>query len=214
MTPPLPAPSQAALHHLSSVDHILATLILRVGPPEIEPTPLEALDLFASLRRAIVFQQLHSKAATAIQTRLLTLLEATHPTQHHSLTLAELPDEPLRACGLSANKLRSLRDLASKMHDGTLPTPEQIASLSDDQLMEKLTAVRGIGPWTVHMFLIFTLGRPDVLPTGDFAVRKAVSLLYRKGKPLTPTQIERIAKPWKPYRSYASWYLWRSLDLW
>ena len=190
---------------LAASDPVLARVIARVGActlqPEGEP------DLFQALLRSIIFQQLHGKAATAIHARVVALMP--QPTAN---SLQALPDGSLRAAGLSANKLLAVRDLATKTLDGTVPTISVAAKLSDDALIECLTRVRGIGPWTVHMLMIFYLGRPDIMPAADFGIRKAFSLLYRRGRPVTPAAILRHAKRWRPYRSLASWYLWRSLD--
>jgi len=121
-------------------------------------------------------------------------------------------DTALRAAGLSAAKLLAIRDLAAKCRAGTVPSLAEARKLGDEELVERLTAVRGIGPWTVHMLLIFQLGRPDVMPTGDFAIRLAFKKLYRKRKDPSPAQIVLHARKWQPYRSVASWYLWRSLN--
>jgi DNA-3-methyladenine glycosylase II len=145
--------------------------------------------------------------------RLSILLTVLGGERAEANILMEISDEALRIAGLSANKLRSVRDLAARTLDGTIPSPKIVSTLSDNELIERLTSVRGIGPWTVHMMMIFHLGRPDVMPTGDFAINKAFSLLYRRGRPITPESLLRHAKRWQPYRSVASWYLWRSLDL-
>jgi DNA-3-methyladenine glycosylase II len=190
---------------LAASDPVLARVILRVGPCTL--LPKEEPDLFQALLRSIIFQQLHGKAANAIHARVVALMP-----QANADSLQALPDASLRAAGLSANKLLAVRDLASKTLDGTIPTLTVVTKLSDDALIERLTQVRGIGPWTVQMLLIFYLGRPDVMPASDFGIRKAFSLLYRRGRPVTPAAILRHAKRWQPYRSLASWYLWRSLD--
>jgi DNA-3-methyladenine glycosylase II len=190
---------------LVASDPVLARVIDRVGPSTLQPKGEP--DLFQALLRSIIFQQLHGKAATAIHARVVALMP-----QPNANALQALPDASLRAAGLSANKLLALRDLASKTLEGTVPTIMIAAKLSDDALIECLTQVRGIGPWTVQMLMIFYLGRPDVMPASDFGIRKAFSVLYRRGRPVTPTAILRHAKRWRPYRSLASWYLWRSLD--
>lgn len=208
MTPPLSADKDAAARaarHLSEADPILGKVIAQVGPCDI--APVRRVDLFRSLMRSITYQQLHGKAAETIHGRVLALMPKVD-----AATLLSLPEEALRGTGLSRNKLAAIRDLAAKALDGTVPTPAMVKKLSDEELVERLTAVRGIGPWTVHMLMIFYLGRPDVMPTGDYAIRKAFSLLYRKGRPATPEAILRHAKKWQPYRSTASWYLYRSLD--
>lgn len=190
---------------LAASDPVLARVIDCVGPSTLEPTG--ELDLFQALLRSIIFQQLHGKAATAIHARVIALMPEANAS-----ALQALPDASLRAAGLSANKLLAVRDLASKTLEGTVPPITMAAKLSDDALIECLTQVRGIGPWTVQMLMIFYLGRPDVMPTSDFGIRKAFGLLYRRGRPVTPAAILRHSKRWRPYRSLASWYLWRSLD--
>ncbi|HEY5741306.1 MAG TPA: DNA-3-methyladenine glycosylase [Terrimicrobiaceae bacterium] len=196
----------AAADALSSSDPVLANVIDHVGPCRLTPEP--QTDLFEALLRSIIYQQLHGKAASAIHARVLALMPAPSPR-----ALVALPDSSLRAAGLSANKLLALRDLAAKSLEGMVPSASAAAELSDDELIERLTNVRGIGPWTVQMLMIFSLGRPDIMPVSDFAISKAFSLLYRRGRPAKSQAILRHAKRWQPYRSVASWYLWRSLDL-
>ena len=194
----------AALAHLRAADPALARVIDRARPCDLAPHRQRSL--FEVLLRAIVAQQLNGKAAAAILARVEALFPKNRP---EARALLALPDEPLRAAGLSANKLASLRDLAAKTVDGTVPTPAAARKLSDAALVAHLTAVRGIGPWTVHMLLMFDLGRPDVLPTGDFGVREGFRKLHRKRRQPTPAELERYAERWRPYRSVASWYLWR-----
>jgi DNA-3-methyladenine glycosylase II len=174
---------------------------------------------FEALLESIIYQQLHGKAAAAILKRLLTAFGELHPSPQH---LLQAPDDRLRACGLSAAKTKALRDLAAKTIDGTVPTLAQIRRLPDDEIVERLTEVRGIGIWTVQMLLIFRLGRPDVLPVTDYGVRKGFALTFLRlpqSKPFdasmlaTAAQIERRAQRWRPWRSVASWYLWRACDL-
>jgi DNA-3-methyladenine glycosylase II len=190
---------------LAASDPVLARVIDQIGPCLLEPD--RGVDLFQALLRSIIFQQLHGKAAEAIHARVVALMP-----QSNAAALQALPDAPLRTAGLSANKLLALRDLAAKSLDGTVPPLALAAELSDDILIDRLTQVRGVGPWTVQMLMIFYLGRPDVMPAADFGIRKAFSLLYRRGRPVKPESILRHAKRWQPYRSIASWYLWRSLD--
>ena len=156
---------------LAASDPVLARVIDRVGPSTLQP--IGQLDLFQALLRSIIFQQLHGKAATAIHARVIALMPDANAN-----ALQALPDASLRAAGLSANKLIA-------------------AKLSDDALIECLTQVRGIGPWTVQMLMIFYLGRPDVMPTADFGIRKAFGLLYRRGRPVTPAAILQHAKRWR-----------------
>ena len=168
---------------------------------------------------AILSQQLHAAAARAILYKLLKLFGEIHPTPE--LLLAQ-PDEALRAAGLSRNKTLALQDLARRTMDGTVPTLNAIRKMADDEIVQRLTAVRGVGPWTAEMMLIFRLGRPDVLPVTDYAVRKGFALTFTrlpKTKPFTaamladPKTMTRRARRWQPWRSVASWYLWRACDL-
>ncbi len=198
-----------AIAHLREADAPLAGVIDRVGPYAIELQPAESL--FEAMLRSIVYQQLHGKAAATIHGRVLTLLD-----RHGGVTppaVQRATAEDLRAAGLSRAKLAAILDLADKCQAGVVPTLAEAAALSDDDLVTRLTEVRGIGPWTVHMLLIFTLGRPDVMPTGDFAIRLAFKKLYRKRTDPKPDAILQHARRWQPYRSVASWYLWRSLQL-
>ena len=197
-----------ALAHLQASDPALQELIAHVGPFALELHG--AKSLLESLLRSIIYQQLHAKAAAAIRGRVLAVLARHGGITHEAIERAS--DADLRSAGLSAAKLLAIRDLAAKCREGTVPSLAEAKKLSDDELVERLTAVRGIGPWTVHMLLIFQLGRPDVMPTGDFAIRLAFKKLYRKRKDPSPAQIVKHARKWQPYRSIASWYLWRSLD--
>ena len=196
-----------AIRHLKSADARLGALITKLGPYKFALRPTRSI--FEALLNSIVYQQLNGKAAATIHGRVLALFPRKHPTP---AALLALSDPALRAAGLSRNKLAALRDLAAKTLDGTVPTFAAAHRLSDDKLVERLTAVRGIGPWTVHMLLIFRMGRPDVLPTGDYAIRKGFQLLHQKRREPTPAHIVKHAERWRPYRTVASWYLWRSLD--
>lgn len=199
----------AAIAHLRAADPVLGAVIDQVGAYALELHRADSL--FAALLRSIVYQQLHGKAAATIHGRVLKVLAAHGgPTPE---ALAHASDEELRAAGLSRGKLAAVRDLAAKCRDGTVPTLNEAHALEDDALIVRLTCVRGIGPWTVHMLLLFTLARPDVMPTGDFAIRLAFQRVYRKRRSPTPELILKHARRWVPYRSVASWYLWRSLEL-
>jgi len=198
-----------ALAHLRANDEILGALIDRVGPFLMELRPVK--NLFEAMMKSIIYQQIHGAAAKAIHGRVVTELK-----HHGGVTpeaLLKTPEADLRKAGLSAGKLAALRDLALKCQDGTVPTLKEAHKLTDTELVERITQVRGIGPWTVHMLLIFYLGRPDVLPTGDFSVRLGFKKLYRKRKDLTPDAMIKHARKWQPYRSIASWYLWRSHEV-
>jgi DNA-3-methyladenine glycosylase II len=208
MKPKLAFAPAAALAHLRAADPVLAALIHRVGPFALELKA--AASLFEALLRSIVYQQLHGKAAATIHGRVLAQL-----ARHGGATpaaLTQCSDAALRSAGLSRNKLLAVRDLAAKCLEGMVPSLTAAARLGDEELVTRLTQVRGIGPWTVHMLLIFYLGRPDVMPTGDFAIRLGFRKLYRKRKDPAPAVILKHARCWSPYRSVASWYLWRSLD--
>lgn len=197
-----------AIVHLCANDPVMAALIARVGPFSLRLTPTRSL--FEALLRSIVYQQLHGKAAASIHGRVLAELK-----QHGGATpeaVTQSTDEALRAAGLSRGKLLAIRDLAAKCLAGTVPSLRAARKLDDDELVARLTEVRGIGPWTVHMLLLFHLGRADVMPTGDFAIRLAFRQLYRKRTEPSPALILRHGRSWQPYRSVASWYLWRHLD--
>jgi DNA-3-methyladenine glycosylase II len=197
-----------AVAHLRASDAVLGALIDRIGPPALE---LKAADsLFEAMLRSIVYQQLHARAAATIHGRVLVELARHGGTIHGALE--RVSDDALRGAGLSRNKLLAVRDLAAKCREGIVPSLKEAHKLGDDELVTRLTAVRGIGPWTVHMLLIFYLGRPDVMPVGDFAIRLGFKKLYKKRKDPTPETILKHARHWQPYRSVASWYLWQSLD--
>jgi DNA-3-methyladenine glycosylase II len=199
-----------AIRHLGKVDPVMGDLIARVGAftlvPELKHNP------FHALMRAIVYQQLSGKAAGTIYGRVLALMPSGrgHPKPEH---LLDLGDAPLRGAGLSQNKLLALRDLAAKAQDGTVPTLAALRRLPDAEIIERLTAVRGIGRWTVEMLLLFRLGRPDVWPVTDLGIQKGFQITYRtRGLP-TPKRLLKESVRWKPFRSVAAWYLWRAVDL-
>lgn len=187
---------------------MLGRVIDRIGPLRLQLLP--ARNLFEALLRSVVYQQLHGKAAAAIHGRVLEVLRRHGGIRPAALLAADAAE--LRRTGLSRAKLAALLDLAEKCGAGLVPTLPAARRMPDEELQARLTGVRGIGPWTVHMLLIFHLGRPDVLPTGDFAIRLAFRRLYGKRREPTPAQIVRHARAWVPYRSVASWYLWRSLE--
>jgi DNA-3-methyladenine glycosylase II len=212
----LPFDPDEAITHLKASDTKLAALIERAGPftLRLDPSPSP----FESLVESILYQQLHGKAAATIHRRVREYFGGD-PTPE---LLLATPDEPLRACGVSGNKTRALRDLASRTLDGTVPTHNAIRRMSDAEIVERLTQVRGIGPWTVEMLLIFRLGRPDVLPVSDYGVRKGFALTFQRIPKTRPLAAEDLPKPevllkrgkrWAPFRSVASWYLWRACDL-
>ena len=193
-----------AIHHLRKSDPVLAAIIQQVGPFRMEYAPAE----FSSLAEAIVYQQLNGKAAVTIFRRFTEL--AGEPLTPAGIL--KLTDQQLRAVGLSKQKSSYLKDLAAKAASGTLDF-SRLQELPDEEVIQHLTQVKGIGVWTAHMFLMFSLRRPDVLPTGDYGVQVAMKKHYRKRKLPKPKDMEKIARAWAPYRSIACWYLWRSLDI-
>jgi 3-methyladenine DNA glycosylase/8-oxoguanine DNA glycosylase len=200
----------AALAHLQAVDKALARVIDTVGPCLLRVD--ETSSVFMALAQAIVYQQLHGKAAAAIFARVRALF----PRAHEGFSARQLlraPEEKLRGAGLSRGKLLALRDLAEKEHAGELPSLADIDKMSDEAIIERLTTVRGIGRWTVEMLLIFRLGRPDVLPVDDFGVRKGFGYIMRKKEMPDRAALAKRGKRWAPYRSVASWYLWRAAEL-
>lgn len=201
-----PADYASSIRHLKRADPVLATVIDLVGPCTLAPR--REGTHFDALLRAIVYQQLSGKAASTILGRVLALFGGRYPT---AAELLATPDEQLRAAGLSRQKLGYVRDLARHVHDGTLPI-DRIDELDDDQIIESLTAVKGIGRWSAQMFLMFRLGRPDVLPELDLGIRKGLQRAYRMRKLPTPERVKAIGARWSPYATYACWYLWRSLD--
>jgi DNA-3-methyladenine glycosylase II len=212
----LPFSSAEALAHLKKNDAKLGALIDRAGAFTLRldaaPSPFE------SLLESILYQQLHGKAAATIHRRVREYFGGD-PTPK---LLLDTPDEPLRGAGVSGNKIKALRDLAAKTQDGTVPSHATIGKMSDAEIVERLTEVRGIGPWTVEMLLIFRMGRPDVLPVTDYGVRKGFALTFQRLPKSRPVEASDLPKPdvifrrgqrWKPFRSVASWYLWRACDL-
>ncbi len=208
MKPKLRFKPAEAVAHLRASDPALAVLIDRVGTCTLRATAVDSV--FSALLRSIVYQQLNGKAAATIHGRVLAVLAKHGGPTADALTKAS--DKALRGAGLSRQKLAAVRDLAAKCQQGVVPSLQEAHGLSDEELVTRLTEVRGIGPWTVHMLLIFYLGRPDVMPTGDFAIRLAFRRLYRKRREPKPEVLLKHARRWQPYRSVASWYLWRSLD--
>jgi len=200
------SPAEAA-EILATRDSVLAGLIAAAGPIRISRRGTSSH--FAALVEAIVYQQLAGAAARAIHGRLLAAL---HDDVEPEALLA-LSDEALRAAGLSANKARSLRDLATKVLDGTVVlSPRGLSHRSDEEVIASLSTVRGIGPWTAEMFLIFRLRRLDVWPVGDLGVRQGYGLAWRVPTP-TARQLEPLGEPYRPYRTVVAWYCWRAVEL-
>jgi DNA-3-methyladenine glycosylase II len=196
----------AAARILAERDPVIARLLAETGPPQFS-RPAETP--FASLVRAIVYQQLAGRAAAAIHGRLIAALGGDVQPG----ALIALSDEALRAAGLSRNKMASLRDLAAKVLDGTVVlSPRGLARESDDEIVARLSAVRGIGPWTAEMFLLFQLRRLDVWPVGDLGVRRGYGLAWQVPTP-TARELQPLGDPFRPYRSVAAWYCWRAAEL-
>ncbi len=190
-----------AKRHLSRRDAVLRPWIRKIGPCTLKLSD----DHFATLVRSIVSQQISTKAAIAIGSRLLEKVKRFQPKR-----LLAASDEDLRSAGLSSGKQRSIRDLAEKCHDGVIPL-KKLAAMDDADIVEALTQVHGIGPWTADMFLIFSLGRPDVLPVGDYGLRAGMQKHYALAELPTKEALHELTAPWKPFRSIGTWYIWRSL---
>ena len=193
-----------AVNHLKKSDPVLAQIIARVGPCRLQYRD----PVFATLVRSIVYQQLSGKVASVILERLISALPEREITPAAILALTP---EQMRALGLSRAKTAYVRDLAQRTLAGDLVF-QKLAALSDDEVIAYLTQVKGVGVWTAHMFLIFALRRPNVLPVGDLGVRAAIKKAYRLRSLPTPEKMQKIAQKWEPYASVATWYLWRSLE--
>jgi DNA-3-methyladenine glycosylase II len=197
---------RSALAHLKRADPVLAQVIARVGPFRMQQRRTGTH--YDALVRSIVFQQLSGKAAGTIHRRFCELYPKRRPRAELVL---ESDDASLRGAGLSRQKIGYLRDLSARVTEGTLPLAH-LGRLSDDTIIEHLVQVKGIGRWTVQMFLMFRLGRPDVLPELDLGIQNAIQRAYGLKKRPTPKEVVVIGESWRPYASVASWYLWRSLD--
>jgi DNA-3-methyladenine glycosylase II len=201
--------TRAIITHLSNADPVMKQLIAAAGRYAIEPQ--QPRSPFETLARAIAHQQLHSKAAQSILNRFIsTCGQGVFPDPDGLLALE---DAALRASGFSFSKIAALRDLAAKTLSGVVPVREALHSLSDADIIERLTAVRGIGRWTVEMLLMFQLRRPDVLPVDDFGVRHGFRLAYGFKELPAPKVLGLFGQRWAPHRSAAAWYLWRAVDL-
>ena len=203
----IPRGARRAIAHLTTADPVLGEVIRRVG--RFRLTPRAEGTHFDAVCRSIIYQQLSGKAAATIHGRVLELYGGRSPLPHE---LATTTDEQLRGVGLSRQKLSYLKDLASRVASSELPI-ETLHELADDDVIDALVRVKGIGRWTAQMFLMFRLGRPDVLPELDLGIQKAIQRTYRLRKRPLPERVLRIGAAWAPYRTIASWYLWRSLEL-
>jgi 3-methyladenine DNA glycosylase/8-oxoguanine DNA glycosylase len=199
----------AAVAHLRAADARLGRVIERAGPFRLELK--QTASVFGALAEAIVYQQLNGKAAATIYGRVCALFPRAKggPSCDHIL---RTPDDQLRAAGLSRSKLLSLQDLARRTKQGELPTIDEVHAMADEEIVARLTQVRGIGRWTAEMLLIFRLGRPDVLPVDDYGVRKGFAVAFRKRELPSRDDLHRRGERWRPYRTVASWYLWRATE--
>jgi DNA-3-methyladenine glycosylase II len=200
--------SDDPVEHLMQVDAVLCKLIQKVGACRLKTrrrTPYEALV------QAVVYQQLNGVAAGTILGRVKALFPGKRFPSPEDLLATD--DQRLRAAGLSRAKVASVKDIATRTLDGWIPSTRAIRKMDEAQILERLTAVRGIGPWTVEMLLIFTLGHPDILPVTDFGVRKGFAITYGLGELPKPKELLEFGQRWRPYRSTAAWYFWRALEL-
>src|SRR5262245_61292954 len=196
---------EAAIKHLTKADKVMARLIRKVGPCEL--IPRKRCSPFHALVQSVAYQQLNGTAAKTILKRFVALYPRRNfPTPDDVLAT---PDEKLRGAGLSRAKVASIKDIAAKTIEGVVPPERTIAKLPDAEILERLTTIRGVGPWTVEMLLIFKLGRMDVLPATDFGVRKGFAMVFRREALPKPAELLEHGECWRPYRSIASWYLWR-----
>jgi DNA-3-methyladenine glycosylase II len=198
-----------AHQHIAATDARIAALIARSPRYNINPAPL--IRPFDALAESIAYQQLSGKAAATIFGRV----RALYPRRKYldPKKILATPDESFRAAGLSRSKIAAVKDLAAKTIDGTVPSARAIARMSDEEIILRLTEVRGIGRWTVEMLLLFDLGRPDVWPVDDYGVRKGFAKIFGRRKLPTPKQLMKLGEKWRPYRSVAAWYFWRALDV-
>lgn len=206
---PLAFDAEQAVRELGAADPVLGALIERVGP--YAPQTVAAPDAFHALVRAIVYQQLSGKAAGTIHRRVLEALGGGDTPGAQRIAAAD--DDTLRGAGLSRNKMLSLQALAAAQLHGELPDESRLADYDDAALIERYSAIRGIGRWTVEMLLLFHLGRPDVMPIHDLGVRKGYALTYGRDELPKPKQLERECEIWRPWRSVGSWYMWRAIEL-
>ncbi len=205
---PLTYEPEATVAHLRAADPVLAGVINNVGPFTLEPRD----GAFRMLSRAIFFQQLAGPAARAIMNRVLAALGTDEDRWYAPEQMLAATEEQLRAAGLSRQKTIYIRDIAEKFASGEL-SEDEFAHLDDEAVIQKVSTVKGIGRWTGEMFLIFSLGRPDVLPVDDLGVRRGMQLSYSLSDLPKPDEMRRIAEPWRPYRSAGTWYMWRSLGV-
>ena len=197
---------RAAVRHLRAADPVLERVIARAGPCKLDPE--QQPDVFHALARAIVYQQLNGTAASSIFRKFQGLYpDGAFPRPSD---IVQTTDKKLRSAGVSPQKARYLKDLSSRVLDGTVDL-KAVRSMEDEAVIEHLTQITGVGRWTAEMVLIFALGRPDVLPVDDYGLARAVKVAYGRRQLPTPDRLRKIAEPWRPYRSVGTWYLWQSL---
>ena len=201
--------TEEALEHLKLADKTLGRLIRKVGPCTLKPR--NGRSPYESLVQAVVYQQLNGTAAGTILGRFKALYPGRRFPAPEDVLAS--PDEALRGAGLSRAKTAAIKDIAARTLEGVVPTLRAIKRLSDAEIVERLTTLRGVGPWTVEMLLIFTLGRLDVLPATDYGVRKGFALVYGWKDLPTPKELLDYGERWRPHRSTAAWYFWRALEL-
>jgi DNA-3-methyladenine glycosylase II len=197
-----------AIDHIARSDPRFAALISRSRRFDVIAN--ELVRPFDALAESIAYQQLNGKAAATIWGRVRALYGKRKWLDPQAVL--KTPDEKLRAAGLSRSKVAALKDLAAKTLDGTVPRRRELVRMTDEEIIERLTKVRGIGRWTVEMLLLFELGRLDVWPVADYGVQKGFAKTFGKRKLPTPKQFAKIGEKWRPYRSVAAWYFWRALD--
>jgi DNA-3-methyladenine glycosylase II len=200
---------EETIRYLSNADKVLGRLIRKVGSCTLKPE--RNVSPFQSLVRSVAYQQLTGKAAATILGRVKNLFP-TRPFPEPE-DLVKIPDEQLRAAGLSRAKIAAVKDIAAKTLSGVVPDSKAIRKMSNEEILERLTTIRGVGPWTVEMLLMFRLGREDVLPATDYGVRKGFALTYKLDELPTPKELLAHGEKWRPYRTTAAWYMWRALDL-
>ena len=198
-----------AYKHLSRVDKFLARVIRKIGP--VPAFPRARVSPYQALVEAVVYQQLTGKAAATILGRVKALFPGKRFPSPEDL--ARMEDRTLRGAGLSWAKVAAVKDIAAKTREGIVPTSRALARMTNQEIIDRLTALRGVGPWTVEMLLIFKMRRPDVLPCTDYGVRKGIALLYKLKELPSPREVLDFGKRWRPHCSTAAWYLWRACDL-
>ena len=201
--------NEPALEHLVRADKVLARVIQKVGPCPLAPR--RGVPPYQALVKSVTYQQLNGKAAETIFRRMLALFPGKKFPAPADLIAAT--DEQLRSAGLSRAKTAAIKEIATKTVAGVVPPRRVIANMSDTEIIERLTTIRGVGPWTVEMLLMFTLGRPDVLPATDYGVRSGFARVYGLKELPSPKELLAHGERWRPHRTVASWYMWRALEL-